>query len=77
MYEAFGNICISLYNSDQNFKKIAKALKKQTSLNNTLAIWVSMATFYIVDLQLCKMKMKREINNLKKEVEELKNAKGD
>lgn len=77
MNEMMNYIFSNLNNTDASIRNIAKILKKQTKINNQIGTFAFCMGLYILIDSTVEKKQQKKIDALVKEVEELKQAKGE
>lgn len=77
MDEMFKHIFGSLYSSEKAISNIEKSLKRQRNFNKNVVGFAAVVVTYVIATELYKKIQDREIEALKKEIEELKAEKGE
>ena len=77
MDKMVGYIFNSLHNSEEAIKLINRALKSQTKLNRYLVAIAFTTMMYMYTNEHERKKQNKKIEALSKEIEELKNMKGE
>ncbi len=77
MGEMFGYIFGSLKSSETAIRVLQRTVRNQKKFNRNVALYTGAMTFYIISNELDKKEQKRQILELRKEIDELKHSEGE
>ena len=77
MNKMIGYIFHSLQSSEEAVKNIRKSLKRQSTFNHQIILFTYAITTYAIMAEIRNQKQNQRIEELSKEIEELKHLEGD